>query len=97
MAAAASTGQISQHKEAVASALTTAAALELVTAAASTPALKAGTAAAGVGTRKQHIAAGAKEMLLFGEEWGSGGRWIEPYDEREAQETVEKLWEHWHM
>jgi hypothetical protein len=31
-----------------------------------------------------------------GEPWGSGGRWIEQWDEAAALDTIRSLVEHWH-
>ncbi len=36
------------------------------------------------------------EMCVPGSKWGEGGRWIEPWDEAAALETVELLDSHWH-
>jgi hypothetical protein len=44
---------------------------------------------------KKLVAPSPDEIWRPGEPWGSGGRWIEPWDDDAARETIEKLLAHW--
>lgn len=47
-------------------------------------------------SRWNNIPPAADQICRPGEVWGTGGRWIEPWDEAAASETVEQLLSHWH-
>ena len=56
----------------------------------------AGGTGGGVSVAVRYLSPPPEAIAAPGEAWGTGGRWIEPFDEREAQHTVEKLLSHWH-
>eukprot|EP00878_Enallax_costatus_P015250 GHUV01015968.1.p1 GENE.GHUV01015968.1~~GHUV01015968.1.p1 ORF type:complete len:808 (+),score=308.86 GHUV01015968.1:556-2979(+) len=47
-------------------------------------------------SRWNNIPPTADQICRPGEEWGAGGRWIEPWDEAAALDTVDQLLSHWH-